>query len=60
MAAFVILIPANGCFTKENHSIVPTFKKAAFSLKYSFVKRKRSPSFAISRYFFAGSMPYVT
>ena len=33
------------------HSIVPAFEKAGVSLRISFVKRKRSLSFEISRYY---------
>ena len=35
------------------HLVVPTFKKQALVSEASFINRKRSLSFEISRYFFA-------
>ena len=57
MAAFVILMDANGCFTKK-HSIVPTFKNVGVSFARKSVKKSE-----ISRYLFAShevNIPYLT
>ena len=63
MAASVILMTANVCFTKKNIRLFQRLNRQVLVSKVNFVKRERSLSFEITRYLFAShevSMPYLT
>ena len=54
---------ANDCFTKKNIRLFQRLKMQVLVSEVSFVKRKKSLSFGISRYLFAShevNMPYLT
>ena len=63
MTSSIILIAANGCFTKKNIRLFQRLKMQVLVSEVSFVKRKKSLSFGIGRYLHAShevNMPYLT
>ena len=63
MTASINLMAASGCFTKENIRLFQRLKMQVLVLEVSFVKRKRSLEFGISRYLFAShevNMSFLT